>query len=294
MIYNETKQLCNLYNNYPSYENFIKVLYSNPAYRNLNKCKYCGNEIYYTNIKFIGPKHKYPIFGKGTTPFTSKTINGNTYKICVCEKCLAKKYPEILNKNKSKPFNMPNKFASYAFDIPEDVIKNKSNELCIRSLDSFILKYGDKVGREKFKSYCNKQAYTNTYEYKHLKYGMSKDEFDKYNKSRACTLKNLIHRYGEIVGTEKWESYCKRQAYTNSREYFIKTYGEVVGIKRWNNFNNARFIRMSYSKISQEFFDLLITNELFKNHEIYYATLNYEYEINTSKHLYYLDFLIKH
>ena len=188
---------------------------------------------------------------------------------------------------------MPNKYAAYAFDIPDNIIKTKNNELCIRSLDSFISKYGNKIGQEKFKAYCDKQAYTNTYEYKHKKYGISKSEFDEYNKSRACTLENFIKRHGEIEGINKWNEYCKRQAYTNTREYFIKTYGDKPGLEKWNKFNNARFIRMSYSKISQEFFDNLIKNELFKSHEIYYATLNYEYEIISSEHLYYLDFYDK-
>lgn len=293
MFFKDTKNICDLYNNNPSYKNFITALYSNPDYRNLNKCKYCGNEIYYTNIKFKGPRHKYPVFSKGTTPLSYKTINGIKYNICVCEKCLSSKYPEILSKNKSKLFNMPNKYAAYAFDIPDNIIKTKNNELCIRSLDSFISKYGNKIGQEKFKAYCDKQAYTNTYEYKHKKYGISKSEFDEYNKSRACTLENFIKRHGEIEGINKWNEYCKRQAYTNTREYFIKTYGDKPGLEKWNKFNNARFIRMSYSKISQEFFDNLIKNELFKSHEIYYATLNYEYEIISSEHLYYLDFYDK-
>lgn len=82
MFFKDTKNMCDLYNNL-SYKNFIIALYSNPDYRNLNKCKYCGNEIYYTNIKFKDPRHKYPVFSKGTTLLSYKTINGIKYNICV-------------------------------------------------------------------------------------------------------------------------------------------------------------------------------------------------------------------
>ena len=70
-----------------------------------------------------------------------------------------------------------------------------------------------------------------------------------------------------------------------------KTYGEDEGIKKWNNFNNARIINRSYSMISQDLFRTIIQNDIFKDHEIYFAEYNYEYEVYTDTgHLYYLDF----
>jgi hypothetical protein len=55
-------------------------------------CKCCGEEIYYDdtvvtvpdgcNLKFWGKNYK-----------TTKTVNGNTYYLKVCQDCLLKKYP---------------------------------------------------------------------------------------------------------------------------------------------------------------------------------------------------------
>ena len=123
---------------------------------------------------------------------------------------------------------------------------------------------------------------------------MTLEQFDEYNKSRSCTIENFIKRYGEEEGLKRWNDYRRRESYCNTREYFIETYGEEEGLKKWNNFNNARFINRSYSMISQELFKTIIKNDIFKDHEIYFAEYNYEYEIYTDTgHLYYLDFYDK-
>lgn len=67
------------------------------------------------------------------------------------------------------------------------------------TLQRCIVMYGEELGRKKWKEYCDKQAYTNSQEYKK----MSDLEFKKYNKSRAITKENMIKKYGAEKGLKK-------------------------------------------------------------------------------------------
>lgn len=106
--------------------------------------------------------------------------------------------------------------------------------------EKMIEKYGAEEGLIRWDSYRNKQAITNTFEYKHDKYGWTKEQFDEYNQSRAVTKENLINRHGEEKGLEVWNNYIEQQRYTCSKEYFIKEYGEDKGTKKYYNWNEQR------------------------------------------------------
>ena len=149
----------------------------------------------------------------------------------------------------------------------------------------------------------------------------------KWNEEKAITLVNLIKKYGESDGTKKWESYRKRQAYTNTLEYFIEKYGEVKWTEKYKKYNflkshnyesylercngdvelatkkltdyhklvSTGTLSKGYSKISQELFDslreILIENGYKK---IFYATYNQEwFVIENHKFICYLDFFVK-
>ena len=294
-INKELAKKCNDFNMNKSYDAFVDLITDNPYYEDRCKCKICGGELYYENVGFRGTYQEYPKIYMGTSPISTKTIGNTTYKLCVCEKCMADHFDDWKDiKNKSRVFNRPTKYAQFAFDIPDNVINEKNLELCVRSLESFTKKYGEEEGKKRWDSYVEKQRVTNTFEYKKEKYGMTLEQFDEYNKSRSCTVENFINRYGEEEGLKRWNNYIQREAYCNTRVYFIETYGEDEGIKKWNNFNNARFINRSYSMISQDLFRTIIQNDIFKDHEIYFAEYNYEYEVYTDTgHLYYLDFYDK-
>lgn len=177
-----------------------------------------------------------------------------------------------------------------------------------------LLRYGKIEGLKRYKIYCDKQAYTNSKEYKK----MTDEEFEAYNKSRAVTIDNLIKRHGEEKGKEIWNSYCEKQRYSTSKEYFIEKYGEKDGLEKYNNFYRKKaqtlenfiekygekigkqkfdefnFKRSKfYSKMSQELFENL--NEklnLDLNHKVYYAThKNSEFCINKNKPKFF-DFVI--
>jgi len=73
-----------------------------------------------------------------------------------------------------------------------------------------IKKYGITEGAERWNSYCKKQADSNKFEYKQEKHGMTYEEYDEYNKSRAVTLDNMIKRYGVQDGLFHWNQYVER------------------------------------------------------------------------------------
>ena len=80
---------------------------------------------------------------------------------------------------------------------------------CNRKIDD--KKWGVELGKQKWQEYKNKQAEKNKFEYKQNKFGWTKEKFDEFNKSRAVTLKNMINRYGQEIGNEKWKTYCYLQ-----------------------------------------------------------------------------------
>lgn len=131
------------------------------------------------------------------------------------------------------------------------------------TLDNLIRKYGKEEGQKRWDIYRKKQAYSNTLEYKEKKYGWDTKKFNDYNSSRAVTLENLVKRYGEVKGTEKWKSYCEKQRYTNTLEYFEKKYGNE-GIQKFQDYNlqkgkssNPFFIMKKYKISFNEALSLL-------------------------------------
>lgn len=110
------------------------------------------------------------------------------------------------------------------------------------TLENFIKKYGNIEGTERWNNYKHKQAHSNSFEYKQEKYGWSKEQFDEYNSSRSQTLEKMIQRYGEVEGVEKWTSYCERQAYTNTKEYFIEKYGPSLGYEKYLEINKNKSV----------------------------------------------------
>ena len=110
------------------------------------------------------------------------------------------------------------------------------------TLENLILKYGETEGNSRWNSYREKQAVSNTYDYKKARYGWSREQFDEYNSSRAQTLKKMIQRHGEEEGAKRWESYCNRQAYTNTQDYFVEKYGLEAGKKKYQDINRRKAV----------------------------------------------------
>jgi hypothetical protein len=110
------------------------------------------------------------------------------------------------------------------------------------TLKNLISKYGEKEGAARWEQYKQKQAYSNSFEYKQQKHGWTREDFDKFNSSRAVTLVNMVSKYGEKDGIKKWEDYCERQAYTNTKVYFIEKYGIEIGIEKYKQINKEKAV----------------------------------------------------
>lgn len=243
-------------------------------------CKDCGKLLIYdgSDIKFArydnAKVKKGDISNHGITFLTTREYNGHTYRLCRCKECVAKLYPAI---NEAK-FVYSAKFAKYtqyAFDVSDDDFSAYTKSRQSVTKEKMIAKYGDIEGLNKWESYCKKQSETNTFEYKAEKYGMAKDDFNEYNKNRACTKDLFIQRHGEVEGTKMWDEYCERQRYTTQPEYFIEKYGEYEGKKRYNNFCDKRInagkqtsqLHQSTSMIADELFSSII--KIFPNNKIW-------------------------
>lgn len=283
---------------------------------NLPKCKYCGKSIWYDNTKVSFRKDgKLSSEFSGTTYRTQKNINGVCYPICVCQKCLEKKYPDFTERNLHRIFNTFNKYVEYAFEIPKSIIDEK-NKLSVPTLENCIRKHGKEKGTEVFEEYKRKQAYTNSFEYKHEKYGWTKEMYDEYNKSRAVTYDNLIKRHGKEEGEKIWNNYKERQSYTSTNEYlvdafgedraktimllksrdvsgYIDIYGEIEGKKKYEEYIKTSKDRKHYSKFSKVFFDDLVSKLKEFGFDFNYCYgENEHWKWSPEKKIYFFDFYI--
>mgnify|MGYP002128712951 FL=1 len=109
------------------------------------------------------------------------------------------------------------------------------------TLDNFIKRHGDELGRKRFDEYRQKQAYSNSFEYKSKHKGWSLQEFDAYNASRAATKANFVKRHGSKRGSKMWDRYIERQKYAGvSEQYFIEKYGETEGKSFYKKLNQLK------------------------------------------------------
>lgn len=275
------------------------------------RCKCCGEDIIYNGTKAYYSDIKKRLIIKGKSYLTIKNIEGEKYGLKVCQKCIESKY-KINNINRI--FNVMAEPTKFAFSIPDEVYKKARTKYALTK-NKMIEKHGEALGIKKWEDYCNRQAETNSFEYKNRVYGMTKKEFDEFNKSRAVTKNNLIKKYGEKKGIEMWNSYLEKQRITKSWDYmvsnygeekakkinaskvvskenFIKKYGEKLGIMKWES--HLKSYSSGYSIESQKIFKK-IDNILYgfnKKYETFFATKNYEYPITGKDYVYKLDYYI--
>lgn len=210
------------------------------------KCKITKGLIVYPNsslsiLRDGTVKTKY-----GSSGLTKKKILDKEYSLLVSYRGLLTEYPEAEEKNVSKLFNTCNKFTTFCFDVPKEDI-DKRNKSTAVTLERMIRDYGEVEGKKRFDSYREKQAKSNSFEYKQKKHGWTREQFDEYNKSRSVTLEHLIERHGKEKGTKMWNDYCKRQSETSTNEYIRDVYGEKY-LQYVNNANkrNKTFFYEKY------------------------------------------------
>lgn len=241
-------------------------------------CIECGKLLISNNSKFVN-KRDGSFYITGNSFLTTREYNGNIYHLSRCQDCVGKKFPQIYNAKSLYACKFA-KYSQYAFNVLDEDFSAYTKKRQSLTKDRMIEKYGEIVGTEKWKQYCLKQSITNTFEYKHAKYGMTKEQFNEFNKSRACTKELFIKRHGEKIGLEKWKQYCDKQRYTTTLEYFINTYGQEKGVDLYRSFELSRKNFNGASKIATDFFKELQQLDIFKNNEVYYNGCPYEYSID--------------
>ena len=269
----------------------------------LPKCKDCGKEIIYYDTVIKENK---------ITRGKSALLKKGSFNLVVCEACLTEKFPAYQSKNKTRVFNRMCEETQYAFNIPQDIYEFEKRKLVVRSLENFIAKYGEELGKIKWNNYKRKQSITNTLEYKKAVHGMTEDDFKSYNKNRAVTLKNMISKYGEDEGCIRYKEYCDKQKKTKSWAYMVEHYGErkakeinkskslslaslqlkygnETGLKKFEEIISRK--KTHCSKISQKFFDSLDLI-LSKKFTTYYSKKNCEYGVNLGDSYVKLDYYI--
>jgi hypothetical protein len=192
-------------------------------------------------------------------------------------------------------YKCPGKFKSineYKTAYPDavlvDPILAKKSSI---TLDNFINKYGEIDGKVRWNRYREKQAYTNSYEYKKEKYGWTKEQYDDYNSSRAQTLEKMIKRYGEDEGAIKWMNYCERQRYTNTLSYFKEKYGNELGLSKFRqvnkqkgNANNPRVIAERLEITVEEAIEIILSRNNYTG-KTWGSTLEQEFVNSLEKQL---------
>ena len=275
------------------------------------KCRFCGKLIVNINFNIRYEKHKN-YFHVRIPEIWCREIDDEKYYLSCCEDCLLKHFKDDLPRFPKYYFMKANKYGAYSFGYDEDTYKKICSMTVGVTEKSMINKYGEIEGKKRWIEYCNKQAETNTFEYKEKKYGWSKEQFDEFNKSRAITLNNMINKYGEKIGIEVYNNYTYLQSYKKSYEYmvetfgkekaneinrskaltldnFIRKYGEEIGKIKYQEVLNTHF--NFFSKISQNFFDE-IDKFIGKKYTTYYASKNTEYGVNLVNNYVMLDYFI--
>jgi hypothetical protein len=225
-------------------------------------CKDCNKSIFYPNSLIrLGKDGNVKYETNNPCSRSFKDVGGNRYYLSVCSFCLHLKFQEYENMNKSRVFNVMNEITRYAFNIPNDVA-NAFTKTTAVTLKNLVKKYGENEGKLRWEKYRNLQAVTNTFEYKREKYGWNREDFDKFNQSRAITEENLINRHGDEEGKKIFSDYCKKQI-TNGKslEWFIEKHGDESGynVYKLMLINKAKGINSPgcVSRASQDFFDNL-------------------------------------
>ena len=285
-------------------------------------CRICGKPIIYnhTDLYFFEDRELSTVNARvywaaiNHPADYKRVLECKEYSLSCCEKCLRDAFPDNFPKTNTLIFSKGQRWSAFVYNVPEDVAERIRKNTVAVTKEAMIRKWGEEEGIKHWEHYCKLQSKTNTFEYKQEKYGWTKEEFDEYNKKRAVTLENLISKYGDKLGREKWKTYLKKQHITKSYDYmiekfgkekadeinnskaltldnFIKKYGDIEGKIKYDEF--LKQFHTYYSTMSQKFFDS-IDSFISKKYETYYATKNYEQGFSFSCNRYVkLDYFIK-
>jgi hypothetical protein len=104
------------------------------------------------------------------------------------------------------------------------------------SLENYILKYGETIGRDKYQT-KNKNS-SNTLDRLIERHGVEigKSKHEKFREGRRNPKKLMIKKYGEDEGIKRYNNYCERNRGNHSLERKLEMYPEEEAHFRYNNF----------------------------------------------------------
>ncbi len=234
-------------------------------------CRFCGKPVVNTISKLECHKDNSISFWIPSVQY--RIIDGKKYELSCCEECLLEHFKNCPPKSPKYHQMKGNKYGAYSFGYSEDEYKKLTSITTGVTEKSMIRKWGGEEGLRRWKEYKDKHSYIASKQFYVDKFG-KKEGLERHHQDRAITLKTCIKRHGEDKGKEIWDSYCEKQRYTCSLEYFIKQYGKEEGTKKYNNFRNTLLTNLeqecskSFSRISQELFE-----NLYKKISTYYEDL---------------------
>jgi len=138
---------------------------------------------------------------------------------------------------------------------------------------NLIKKYGTDIGKAKWLDYINRQRFTKSIEYYIDKYGKKEGplKWSELNSSKALTLSNFVKRYGEELGSNKFEEYLSRFKTSTSKvsQSFFNSLDLKLGefnLKTYYHSKNTEFSILlknlnKYYKLDYYIFDLKIAIE---------------------------------
>lgn len=294
-ITNELKQIIKKFNSSTDIQEKVELSKYIPI--TFPKCRFCGKTIINSKFKILVTLKEKSIQLFNPSIYC-REIDGKKYYLSCCKDCLLDHFKDNPPKSEKYYFMKANIYGQYCFGYSYEEYKKICSMTVGVTYNSMIRKWGKDLGEIKWKEYCDKHSKIASKQYFIDKYGEI-EGLKIYHNSRAITKKGMIKKYGKELGLKKWNSYCEKQRYTCSLEYFIKKYGESIGKEKYKQFTIKRALagqegqKITVSKISQDLF-----NNLYKyinKNEIYYSQLNQEYIIHndlTHKN-YLLDFYDK-
>lgn len=163
-------------------------------------------------------------------------------------------------------------------------IKNELKPRDSSSLNSFVIKYGEKHGKNMFDEKNSKTAITlKSFEKRYGK-DLAQEKYREYCIKKGTSLEGFIMRFGEIEGrirhkeywentnfstkkekfierygqnegTLKYEETLSKIGYANTVDYYIEKYGEAEGISIYNEINEKKKKSQSKSTMIEKMLD---------------------------------------
>ena len=119
-------------------------------------------------------------------------------------------------------------------------VYNQRTNKSMLTLENFVARHGEDVGKEKYNALLQKRSLQNTKE-------------------------SFVLRYGEDVGKEKYLKYKQKLTYKNTVEWYIEQYGPNVGSQLYNKRYPSEYdllIFQNYKKLVYK-----LSNKIYEQHK---------------------------